>query len=348
MVTFKTQQAVAFLASPDPQIGAVLLFGTDTGLISERGQLLSKLLAEREKPPGEIVRLDDIDLDNDPDRLAVELLTMPMFGGRKIVRTSAGRRVTAASLKPLLDQAPFPGLLIIEAGNLRPDDALRSLFERSHAAAAIGCYADEPRDLEAMIASVLKSAGLAITTEARTELVSRLGADRVLSRSEVEKLTLYAGRGATIELQDVEAVVGDAAEQAIDRVINAAASGEAREAMRECDRAVSAGENPQAIIAGLQRHFFRLHRTRTALDAGRDLADLIRQMRPPLHFRQRQAFETQCRRWSSRRLEAALAAIAAAAKAARLNSALDTVLAERLLLDLAALAKGKDGIERSR
>jgi DNA polymerase-3 subunit delta len=348
MVAVKPQHASAFLASPDRQISAILLFRTDAGLVSERAQGLARVLAARDDPPGEIIRLDEADLERDPDRLAVELLTAPMFGGRKIVRASTGRRLTAQTMKPLLDDAPFPGWLIVEAGSLRPDDALRLLFERSAAAAAIGCYPDEARDLERLVSEVLEAAGLDITMEARAQLVARLGADRALSRNEIEKLALYAMGAKTIELEDVDAIVGDAAEQAIDRVVNAAALGDARRAVRECDRAVSAGESPQTIITAVQRHFLRLHRTRTALDAGRDFRELVRQMRPPLHFKQVQAFETQCRLWPSARLAAALSLISGAAAAARLSPTLETPLAERLLLELAGLGAEKIGIDRVR
>ena len=78
---------------------------------------------------------------------------------------------------------------------------------------------------------------------------------------------------------------------------------------------------------------------RGALDAGRSMDDVVRTLRPPLHFKQREAFEQQCRSWSLPQLSAALARIADAAKAARLNSSLEGALAEQLLLDVAALAK---------
>jgi DNA polymerase-3 subunit delta len=80
---------------------------------------------------------------------------------------------------------------------------------------------------------------------------------------------------------------------------------------------------------------------RSALDAGGSMEDIVRSMRPPVHFKQREALEQQCRSWSLSRLVAALARIAEAVKAARLNSALEGTLAENLLLDLQALAKGK-------
>lgn len=338
MVAVKAHQAQAFLAAPDPNIRAVLFFGSDAGLIAERAEQLARAAAARFEPPGELLRLDDADLDADPDRLAVELGTVPMFGGPKVIRVAAGRRVTAAALRPLLDGAGIEGVLIVEAGNLKPDDALRVLFERAPGAAAVACYSDAAQDLDALVGDMAREAGATLAPEARQALVARLGADRALSRGEIEKLLLYAGRGAEIGLADVEAVVGDVSELALERITFAAASGQGARAVAECGRAVASGESPQAIIAAVQRHFQRLHRVRAALDRGSSLDEALRQMRPPLHFKQKDAFAAQCRAWSTARLTDALSRIAAAAKAARLTGPLEEALSERLVMALAMMA----------
>jgi len=257
------------------------------------------------------------------------------------VRATTGRRVTAAQLKPLVEGGPIEGYLIVEAGNLRPDDALRTLFEKSPAAAAVACFPDEARDLEAVIREVFAAAKVQITPEAKRLLLLRLGADRALSRAEIDKLALYAHGKSLIDESDVEAAVGDAAELALDRIVMAAASGQAAAALAECDRSVASGESPQSVIAALQRHFLRLQRMRGALDGGRSMDDVMRSLRPPPHFKQRAEIEQQARSWSMRKLNAALARIAEAAKAARLNSALEGTLTENLLLDLGALVREK-------
>jgi DNA polymerase-3 subunit delta len=342
MVAVKTHQAEPFLksfASGTPPCAAVLFYGTDAGLITERAALLAKRLAHRDSPPGEILRFDDTSLEEEPHRIAVELQTAPMFGGRKIVRATAGRRITAALLKPLLEGGNLVGFLIVEAGNLRPDDTLRSLFEKTSGAAGVACFPDEGRDLDGMVREVLATAKLQITPEAKTLLAARLGADRALSRAEVEKLTLYALGKGTIEEADVIAAVGDAAELALDKIIIAAGGGYARAAVSEYDRSLAAGESPQAVIAALLRHFMRLHRVKSALDAGRTMDDAMRQWRPPPHFRQKEAIERQCRQWSLPQLHAALARISAAAMRARVNWPLESMLTENLLLELAALAR---------
>jgi DNA polymerase-3 subunit delta len=338
VVAVKSHNAAHFLqscAAAGDASTAVLLYGTDPGLVAERAAWLAKRWATRSNPPGEVLRFDDASLDADPERLAVELLTPAMFGGRKIVRASAGRRITAALLRPLLE-ASLEGSLIVEAGSLRPDDALRVLFEKSAGAAAIACFPDTARELDGLIGDVLGAAHLDITPEAKRLLAARLGADRALSRAEIEKLALYAHGTSTIAPADVEAAVGDAAELALDDIALAAAAGDARAALAACEKTLAAGESAQTVITAVQRHFLRLHRLAAALEAGRSLEEAMRQLRPPPAFKHKEALERQCLRWSRPALDAALRKIFAAARRARQTGALlEAALAERLLLELA-------------
>jgi DNA polymerase-3 subunit delta len=338
MVAVKAGQAESFLKQADPRLEAYLLYGPDEGLVSERSQSLARRIAEREAPPGEIVRMSDADLDEAPDRIEVELLTAPMFGGRKIVRATAGRRINAALLKPLIEAGRLAGVLIVEGGNLRPDEGVRPVFEKCSTAAAIACFPDEARDIEGLIREVLSEGKLDISPEARAHLAARLGADRILSRSEIVKLALYVAGRPRIEVEDVDAIVGDASELALDKVVLAAVAGRVAEALAEHDRAVAAGEGPQTIILALQRHVQRLHRIRAALDAGRSLDEALRAIRPPLHFKQRDAVAAATRQWTTDRLLAAVLRVGEGLKSARLGGTLESAHAERLILEIGRLA----------
>lgn len=345
MVAIKSNQASSYLAKPDPSVRAFLLYGPDAGSVSERAQILANLIAKRESPPGEVLRLDDSDLETDSDRLSVELLTVPMFGGAKVIRATAGRRINAAHLAPLLE-AGFAGALVVEGGNLKADDKLRALFEKSAKAAAIGCYADEGASLDGLVSEVLGAAKLEISPEARQELVGRLGADRVLSRAELEKLALYAHGAKRIELEHVEAIVGDAADLAVDQVVAAACTGDVRLALATSDRAISSGESGQSIILAAERHFQRLHRVRAGIDSGRSLDDVTRGFRPPLHFRAKAELERQCRAWSTANVGLALSRISDAVKRSRTTGSDEVVLAERLLVEIARLARASGSAAR--
>lgn len=338
MAAIKPQQAAAFLRSPPADLIAVLFHGTDPGLVGERAAAIAKTLAARADPPGEILRIDESDLDGDPDRLAVELGTIPMFGGRKIVRSAMGRRLNAALVKPLIEEGRIEGVLVLEAGNLRADDGLRKLFEAAPRCAALACYPDEARDLDALVSEILKAEKIEIAEDARKLLTARLGADRALSRAEIEKLALYAHGRPRIEIADVDAVVGDASELAVDRVLQAALSGDAGAAVVECERSVASGESPQFVLVMLLRQVMRLHRVRAAMDDGASAEEALRGLRPPLFFKQRDEFLGALKVWPAARLETAIGRIDAAMRSTRGGEMEEAVVTERLLLEIAHLA----------
>ncbi len=341
MTAIKTFQADRFLKTFDSRYRAILVHGPDAGAVAERARAAARRLATLSDPPGEILRIEEADLEQDPERLLVETQTIPMFGGPKVVHTRASRRVNITALKPLLEDGALAGSLVVEAGNLRSNDALRLLFEKAPHAAAVICYPDEARDIEAIIRDTLQAAGVAITPDARQALVSRLGADRAMTRGELEKLILYTRGKSQIDVDNVEAVVGDASELAIDKVVFAVASGAADRALAEYDRVITSGSGPQSVIAALQWHFQRLHRLRTAVEQGGSIEQALRQIRPSPPQKVQEALEAQCRIWTSDKLIAALSQIAENLKAARLSDALESPITERLILDLARMAANR-------
>jgi DNA polymerase III subunit delta len=337
MVLIKSSFADAHVASAGKLATAVLVYGQDPGLVSERAQKAAKTLEAATTPPGEIVRLSDSDLESDPDRLATELGTMPMFGGRRIVRIEASRKVNAALVGALIDGSALEGCLVLEAGALKKDDALLALFEKSTTAQAIQCYGDEARDLGGLVDEIVKANGMTIAGDARAALIERLGADRGLSRAEVDKLCLYAHGATVITLDDVRAAVGDAADLAVDGLLKAALEGDPATTGRELDRLLASGESPQGIMAIALRHIQRLHRVRTLMDQGRGLEDALRMLRPPVIYTQKALFTQQVNQWPSAALTRALEAITDGQRRSRGGAMPDDVLVDRLVFDLARL-----------
>ena len=334
-----------YLKAPPKGISAILFHGNDAGLVSERAAAVAKTIAAQSNPPGEILRIDDPELEHDPDKLAVELGTIPMFGGRKIIRTHQSRRINAATLKSLIEGPPLEGFLVVEAGSLRADEGLRKLFEAAPNAAAIACYADEGAALDGLVREVLAAHKLDIAPDAKRMLIARLGADRGTSRAEIEKLALYALGQPRIEETDVEAIVGDASEMAIDRIVSAAVTGLHSVALVECDKALAAGESAQYVLIASEKQIHRLHRVRMAMESGASIEDALKGLRPPLFFKQRDGFVRQVEMWSSQKLSRALARITDAQRLMRSGGPLgaldEATVVQGVLLDLARLAAFK-------
>jgi len=77
--------------------------------------------------------------------------------------------------------------------------------------------------------------------DARVALLALLGSDRLASRNEIRKLTLYAMGKKSIEVTDVMAVVADASQIALDGVVDAVFAGRAGEVDAEFGKARASG-----------------------------------------------------------------------------------------------------------
>jgi DNA polymerase-3 subunit delta len=330
MVAYKSSAVASFLKAPKPECRAVLVYGPDAGLVAERVNALAQIFARRAKGETEIVWLGERDLTDDPARLEVEVDTKPMFASQSIVRLTVWPKFDPSRLKALL-ATEFANPLIVEAGNLRPDSALRKLFEAHKTSAALPCYADE-RSLASLIDAELAEAGLSIDRQARDYLMTRLGADQALSRSEVVKLTLYAQGEGRVSQDDVEAIVGDAAETALENFVYATSGGDPRAALSELQRMAASGTDKQAALLALGRHFTQLHRVAAA--SGTSIDQSLKSLRPRPHFKREDAFIAHCKRWGTTRLAHALPLIQEAIKRSRLSPDLEGAFAERLVLTL--------------
>ncbi|MGH6819519.1 MAG: DNA polymerase III subunit delta, partial [Methylocella sp.] len=225
MVAVKSHEAERFLARPPPHIYLYLVFGADAGLVTERARKIVSCAVDDPKDPFQLVRIGGDELANDPARLADEANTIPLFGGRRAILIAAQSGAIAAAVEPILRAPPRDCTIVIEAGALKKDAPLRTLCERANGAAAIQCYPDSAEEIAQLIDAEVGAAGLSIAPDAKTFLVSQLGQDRLSTRSEIEKLVLYAHGAGEITLDHVAAIVCDASNIIVNEAVDAAFDG---------------------------------------------------------------------------------------------------------------------------
>ncbi len=334
MVAIKAANVDAFVARSDPARPVILVFGPDAGLVSERVTELVKAAVDDVNDPFALARLEGEDLTANPARLVEEAQTIPLFGGRRAVWVKAGGRNIAPAVEALLDVDIVDCRIVIESGDLRRNAPLRVLCERAKNAVALPCYADSERDRAQLIDSEMRAAGLAIAPDARTLLVPLLGGDRSASRSELNKLVLYAHGQKQVSVDDVMAVVSDASGLALDDIVDAAFAGRPAELETQLAKARTAGANAGSMLFAAQRQVAQLHKWRLAIEEGASFS--LDAVQPPLHFRRKDLVGVALKAWSAARLATAMAELADAVLDSRRKPALADTIAERALLAIAA------------
>ena len=337
MTAIQPRAADAFVRKPDAQYAVVLVYGPDTGLVSERAKALVAVSVDDAADPFQMVKLDGDDIAADPARLADEAFTVPLFGGRRAVWVRAGGRNLVPAVEPLLANPPTDCRVVIEGGDWKKSAPLVGLMERARAGAVLACYGDEAANIGQIIAEETAAAGLAIAPEAREALLGLLGGDRLASRAEVRKLTLYAHGAGRIELSDVEAVVGDASLLATDEIIDAAFSGRTDALDVTLAKAWSEEVNPSVLAGATLRHAMLLHRLRGEVDKGRPAASVVEGAQ--LHFRRKAGIGAQLASLTADRLERIVADLASTVLEARRNTALGEALTSRALMRIALTTK---------
>jgi DNA polymerase-3 subunit delta len=326
----------AFLADPR-DCRVVLLHGDDPGLIRERAEALARSVAG-----GDAMRLVEVPREGwrDPGLLAAEAASMPLTGGRQLVRVRDAGDGFAAAAKAALD-GPGPGVVVLEVPEAQARSKLRALLEASPKAAVIACYRERGADLARSVSAILGELGVSAEPAALDWLAQRLGEDRMLLRRELEKLALYVGEGGRATAEDAVACVAEGSALGLEEALMAAVSGDAATADRALETAFAEGANPVQVVRAALRHVQRLHLASLAVAGGAAPGAALDGLRPPVFFRHKPAFERALRQWRPEALEAAGTALLDAERRTKATGLPSATVAREAVLLLARRASAR-------
>jgi len=326
------QRVAAFLRNPG-DCRVVLLYGDDAGMIRQRAETLVRAVAGSLDDPFLVAELARDRLD----RLADEAASVPLTGGRRVVRVRDATDAATGPAQAVLDSRA-QALVVLEAPGIAARSKLRSLLEAAPDGAAVGCYPEEGRALEETIRRALDAATAGVDQDALSWLTGQLGADQVSTQAELEKLSLCAGPAGRVDLEMAMHCVGDAAGLSLDDALFAATAGDLATADRALELAVAEGTAPVGVLRGGLMHLQRLYRARLLMETGMSAGEAARAARPPVFFRRVAAFTKALNLWSPTSLAAAMAGLSQAERNCKRTGAPDHTLSRHAVLTLARRA----------
>lgn len=326
-----------FIASPDPRKPLVLIYGPDAGLVAERGAAIAASGGAASNGSFEILKFDGDELAGDPLRLADQANSVRLFSSRQIIRVRVGSKNIAPAIEPLLRAPPLDSLVIFEAGDLKKTAPVRAACEKSTSAAVIACYSDEPADVRRLIEESFRVARISTERDAIDALVALLGGDRLSTRAEIDKLVAYAGDGGRVDLEDVEAVVGDVGATALSEAIDGAFSGDTRAMLPALAKLAASGERPDGILSSALNHAWSLAQGLAQVEAGQPPRTVAERSVP--FFRRRPLYERQLQIWRKEGMAPTVRLIGESLLSARAQADMAASLVDRTLLRIAISAR---------
>jgi len=343
----KSPEIEGFVRRPDPAVRAILVYGPDDGLVRERSAQVVARAVEDPADPFLVAELSGGDIAGDPARLYDEAAAIPLTGGRRVVRLRDASPSTppgtadavVRAMETYLEDPPGDSLIVLQAGDLGPRSALRRLIEASPLTVALPCYLDDAGGLNRVMDEVLRPHEVTVSPDARAYLAANLGADRGVTRAELEKLALYAGDGGRIELPDAEACIGDSGQRSLDRVAFAAGAGDRQALDREISACLDMGESAVGILRAVARHLMRIHSALGAMAAGASAEQAVRQLQPPVFWKQVREMMRQVEAWPPAHIARAHDLVLEAERLCKRTGMPDSAICGRTLLQVAALAR---------
>lgn len=346
MILGKRPDIERFLTRPDPGIRAALIYGRDLGVVRDRGHQLAAKIAKDPDDPFDVAQLTDGDLDSDAARLEGELAAQSLMGGRRLVRLRFGTekasldKLAAEALTRHADGELNPdAFLLIEAGALGRDSALRKAAEKAPGAAAIPCYEDEPGDVARQVREALAKDSLSLNTEALSVFVARMPKERGVARQEIERLALFLGPGSGVvaTAADLEPFLGVEPEASLSDAAVDAFGGRIADAQAGMRRAAQEGEGGPAAVRAMGMHLGRLRRTLTLAKSGAGLQEAAKAS--GVFWKQEREFLRQARAWTLEELDRIQPEILSADRLCKTAGSPDQLIAERLALAVAGRAR---------
>jgi len=346
MAQKRAHEVDRFIANPEPGFPLILIYGPDRGLVSERALHFAQKTGITLDDPFSTVRLDANDIDVDPARLGDEARTLSLFGAKRFIWLSGvgTQKGVIEAVKWLIAEPPQQAIVLIEAGDLRKGNGLRTAVEAAKCAIALPCYSDDGRATEGLITQVLGEFDIDITREARQILRENLGENRLASRAELEKLCLYAmgkggeGKGGDkgkISVEDVMACISNVSVNSQDHILDALLLGDIAHFNERFDRHCETGQPLFLIISAAMRQFQQLSQLRDVMDRqGKSASAAVAAARPPIFYQRQKTIESALQHWTAVHLLRACARLQTCLLESRKFTALAAIIIHKHLLAL--------------
>ena len=318
------------LVTDPPPARLYLFFGPDEGQARALAAALETRLG------GERLDLAPAAVADRPGLLADEAASVPMFGGRQLLRLAPATNDHAEAAALLLDAAATEHPVVLIGGDLKPTSALRKLCEAHPQARALACYPPSAADFARTAQGEARARGLDPEPGALSLVLAHVGGERGILAQELDKLALYLAatpaQPRRLEAAHVHAIGAGEGAAEIDPLVDAVAGCRPAEVAHHLRALAADGQRGIPLLRAAQRRFAQLAEARAAVEGGTSPDAAIAALRPPLFWKAKAAFTAQLKAWRADDLARANHALLAAERAIKARGGVGDVLADAALL----------------
>ena len=190
-------------------------------------------------------------------------------------------------------------IVVLKCHQLSPRSPLRSFFEKNNYSISVACYEESESEKKRYISYVLKNEGVIVSESLITLLTNNLSNQRLEIKSELEKIIiLHKTEPEKKFICNTVSFISDSLNNDDTRFIFSLASKEKKEFVKNFNKFTDYGSDNVRLITYLLEHFFRLLVIKIKICEGIEVGSAIKQLRPPVFFKNLPEFKQQLKMFS--------------------------------------------------
>jgi DNA polymerase-3 subunit delta len=342
------KQIREFINAKSHPIRVALFFGPEEGLIAERSSQLAQNICPDLKDAFCYTELTNQDVSDSPSLLFDEMASQSLMGTDKLIRIKGATDKAFAALTSFLDaDLETNNFLIIEAGDLDKRSKLRNLSEKSPKIASIACYEEDASQLIPQIKEMLAAYNMEADHDALLFMATHLAHNRLMLKSEIQKLISYKGDDKKIILDDLKEIISSHSNLFLDEACWTAADGSYVETDKALTQLMDQSIAPVSVLRAAQNHFNKLLYVKMQILAGTSLDKALFSLRPPLFFKVKNKFIQQVQRWNISDLQEVLNLLQHTEQECKKTNTNAPLALSRLFYKICAISNKKNKTEKS-
>ncbi len=331
---FKALQINNFIKKADKNIKAILVYGSNDGLVLESIKRLARSVCEDLNDAFQVADISGESVLDDFGKLVAEYNAQSLMGGRRVVIVRDISNQLSNDIRKMLDESKSDNLLLLYASDLSKKSSLVKLAENSDDMACYACYDDKSED----IYHVLRTTGLTFDPQAIQFLCSRLSNDRMINLSEIEKLKTYMGEAKNVTVNIVAKVISDQSNSSAEDICYAVMNGDRVEAEKLFEKYLDEGNEAVSLLKPMEYHVMKLLLCAAGLEKGESEDEALKRLVPKLMFYRVDDFKKQLRKWKRDKLLSALEVLYEVEKDCKTTGMPGEDVVGRMLLRMAGAA----------
>ena len=325
-----------------PETPAILLYGQDYGLISERSSIIVNSFFKNTKNQHSSLNIIDImynDLLSNPEMLEIEASSISLLSSKKVIRIKDTNDSLHKVAEDYLLNSYKDCLIVFLSDTLSPKSKIRKLFESHKEAVILPCYNDENNNITGLISNTFKEEGVYADESSISFFANYLGLDRLITKAEIEKAILYAGKSKKLDSKDFASFISDQTSLSIDELYDFSLAGNLKEAYRALVKIQKEGTPAIQIIRSFIRQMQSLYNILNASSLNSNINSVIDSIRPPIYFKRKNNIKSQAQKWSLQKVYKALLLLESAEISCKKPKSNVDVITKQVILSIGLINK---------